>query len=176
MSDKKTIWSVIAGILSSVFAFLGIVSCCGMPILAGVLATLGIGASQLSFFAEYKGLFIAFAIVSLIYGFYQAYFKKGKSCCASSDTKEKAKKNSVLPKVFLWIGTIITLLVLFMETPENAGPETSKCCPSQVSNPCGSGSNTENSACCPSSSESQQPSEGCCSTQQEKVQESCCGN
>ena len=38
MSDKKTIWSVIAGILSSVFAFLGIVSCCGMPILAGVLA------------------------------------------------------------------------------------------------------------------------------------------
>ena len=32
MSDKKTIWSVIAGILSSVFAFLGIVSCCGMPI------------------------------------------------------------------------------------------------------------------------------------------------
>lgn len=49
MSDKKTIWSVIAGILSSVFAFLGIVSCCGMPILAGVLAALGIGASQLSF-------------------------------------------------------------------------------------------------------------------------------
>ena len=118
MSDKKTIWSVIAGILSSVFAFLGIVSCCGMPILAGVLAALGIGASQLSFFAEYKGLFIAFAIVSLIYGFYQAYFKKGKSCCASSDTKEKAKKKSVLPKVFLWIGTIITLLVLFIETPE----------------------------------------------------------
>ena len=54
MSDKKTIWSVIAGILSSVFAFLGIVSCCGMPILAGVLAALGIGASQLSFFADEK--------------------------------------------------------------------------------------------------------------------------
>ena len=176
MSDKKTIWSVIAGILSSVFAFLGIVSCCGMPILAGVLAALGIGASQLSFFAEYKGLFIAFAIVSLIYGFYQAYFKKGKSCCASSDTKEKAKKKSVLPKVFLWIGTIITLLVLFIETPENAVSKTSKCCPSQVSNPCGSGCNTENSACCPSSSESQQPSGGCCSTQQEKIQESCRGN
>ena len=63
-----------------------------------------------------------------------------------------------------------------METPENAGSKTSECCPSQVSNPCGSGCNTENSACCPSSSESQQPSGGCCSTQQEKVQESCCGN
>lgn len=45
MSNTKTIWSVIAGLLSSVFAFLGIVSCCGMPILAGVLTALGIGAS-----------------------------------------------------------------------------------------------------------------------------------
>lgn len=140
------------------------------------IGSIGHWSLTTKFFAEYKGLFIAFAIVSLIYGFYQAYFKKGKSCCASSDTKEKAKKKSVLPKVFLWIGTIITLLVLFMETPENAGLETSKCCPSQVSNPCGSRCNTENSACCSSSSESQQPSGGCCSTQQEKVQESCCDN
>lgn len=54
MSNTKTIWSVIAGLLSSVFAFLGIVSCCGMPILAGVLAALGIGASQLSFFVEFR--------------------------------------------------------------------------------------------------------------------------
>lgn len=173
MSDKKTIGSVIAGVLSSVFAFLGIVSCCGMPILAGVLAALGIGASQLSFFAEYKGLFIAFAILSLIYGFYQAYFKKGKSCCVSSDTKEKAKKKSVLPKVFLWIGTIITLLVLFMETPENAASE---CCPSQVLNSCDSECNIENSGCCSSSSESQQTSGECCSTQQKEIQENCCSN
>ena len=60
MSDKKTIWSVIAGILSSVFAFLGIVSCCGMPILAGVLAALGIGASQLKFFCGIQGIVYCF--------------------------------------------------------------------------------------------------------------------
>ena len=66
MSNKKTVWSTVAGILSSVLAFLGIVSCCGMPILAGILAAFGIGASQLSFFAEYRGWFIGFAIVSLL--------------------------------------------------------------------------------------------------------------
>lgn len=36
MSNKKTVWSTVAGILSSVLAFLGIVSCCGMPILASI--------------------------------------------------------------------------------------------------------------------------------------------
>ena len=63
MSNKKTVWSTVAGILSSVLAFLGIVSCCGMPILAGIFAALGIGASQLSLFAEYRGWFIGFTLV-----------------------------------------------------------------------------------------------------------------
>ena len=67
MNRKKTIWSGITGVLASVLAFWGVVSCCGMPIIAGILATLGIGASQLSFFAEYKGWFIVFAVISLIY-------------------------------------------------------------------------------------------------------------
>ena len=63
MDKKKTIWSGITGVVASVLAFLGVVSCCGMPIIAGILATVGIGASQLSFFAEYRGWFIAFAII-----------------------------------------------------------------------------------------------------------------
>ena len=50
MNQRKTIWATVAGIFSSILAFLGVVSCCGMPILAGILATLGIGASQLRFF------------------------------------------------------------------------------------------------------------------------------
>jgi hypothetical protein len=175
MNKKKTIWSGITGVVASVLAFLGVVSCCGMPIIAGILATLGIGASQLSFFAEYKGWFIAFAIISLIYGFYQAYFKGTKSCCASSDSETKEKKKSVLPKVFLWIGTIITLVALFTETPESSGSSASGCCPSQVSSSCTSGCNTENSGCCPISG-NQQDAGKCCSSQQETIQENCCGN
>ena len=51
---------MIASVISPLLALLGVISCCGLPILAGILATLGIGASQLSFFAEYKGWFIGF--------------------------------------------------------------------------------------------------------------------
>lgn len=49
MDKKKTIWSGITGVVASVLAFLGVVSCCGMPIIAGILATVGIGASQVLF-------------------------------------------------------------------------------------------------------------------------------
>ncbi|MDO5421134.1 MAG: hypothetical protein Q4F50_13885 [Bacteroides sp.] len=102
--------------------------------------------------------------------------RKGKVVVLHLIQKKMQKKKSILPKVFLWIGTIITLLVLFIQAPKNAASETSECCSSQVSNSCGSGCNTENSGCCPSSSESQQTSGECCSTQQEDIQESCCGN
>lgn len=57
MGKSGTIWSMIASVISPLLALLGVISCCGLPILAGILATLGIGASQLSFFAEYKGWF-----------------------------------------------------------------------------------------------------------------------
>lgn len=176
MDRRKTIWSGITGAIASVLAFLGVVSCCGMPILAGGLAALGIGASQLSFFAEYKGWFIAFAIIALIYGFYQAYFRSAKNCCASSsesDTKEK--KRSILPKVFLWIGTFITLAALFTATPENSDASASGCCPSQVSSSCTSGCKTDSSACCATSG-NQQYTGTCCSSQQETIRKSCCGD
>ena len=89
MNQRKTIWATVAGIFSSILAFLGVVSCCGMPILAGILATLGIGASQLRFFAEYRGWFISFAILSLLVGFRQAYFKKPGGCGCATDNEKK---------------------------------------------------------------------------------------
>ena len=84
MGKSGTIWSMIASVISPLLALLGVISCCGLPILAGILATLGIGASQLSFFAEYKGWFIGFAIISLLFGFYQVYFKKETCGCGTN--------------------------------------------------------------------------------------------
>lgn len=102
-----------AGILSSVLAFLGIVSCCGMPILAGILAAFGIGASQLSFFAEYRGWFIGFAIVSLLFGFYQSYFRSC-ACCGnnSEEAKRKKARSIAIQRAFLWIGAMIVVALL----------------------------------------------------------------
>lgn len=176
MNKKKTIWSGITGVIASVLAFLGVVSCCGMPIIAGILATVGIGASQLSFFAEYRGWFIAFAIVSLIYGFYQAYFKK-KSCCCSKDTSEQQPKSSgIMPKIFLWAGAVITALALFMETPESGASDSSGCCPAQATDCCGAEFTTETgTGCCQSATESI-PQSSCCPSQVPAPEEECCGN
>lgn len=175
MNKKRSFWSGITGLIASVLAFLGVVSCCGMPLIAGLLATAGIGASQLNFFAEYKGWFIAFAIVSLIYGFYQAYFKGAKSCCASSNDNAKNKKRAVLPIIFLWLGTIVTLLSLFMETPENTNASSSGCCPTQSPTTCTSQDNTQNPACC-SPRANQTETKTCGSSLPENRPMSGCGN
>lgn len=176
MNKKKTIWSGITGVIASVLAFLGVVSCCGMPIIAGILATVGIGASQLSFFAEYRGWFIAFAIVSLIYGLHQAYFKK-KSCCCTEDASEQSQKGSgTVSKIFLWIGAVITALALFMETPESDTSNSSGCCPVEETECCGEAITTESdTGCCQAKADSVAQS-SCCPSQVTVSAEECCGN
>lgn len=113
----KSILSTVASVLSSVLAFLGIVSCCGMPVVAGILATLGIGASQLDFLSEYREWFIVCAVGFLLYGFYSAYFKKSDncSCCSANNDNElrKRKRSTLIQRSILWLGTIITIAVLF---------------------------------------------------------------
>lgn len=128
MNKLKTIGSTVVGVFSSVLAFLGLVTCCCLPILAGILASIGIGASQLSFFAEYRIYFIALAILSLLFGYYQLYFKKQKNCCDSTGNDLSEKRNSCctdqveekqnrpksqkFQKIFLWIGTVIVAATL----------------------------------------------------------------
>lgn len=153
MSKKSVIGTTSVGILSSLLAFLGVVSCCGLPILAGVLAWLGIGASQLSFFAEYRPIFIGVAIVALLFGFWQVYFKKKASycettsCCGASDTKEGnlKPKSNLFQKIFLWIGAIVIALMLILgernapaeQTNGSLAPQiqlqeqSSGCCPAE---------------------------------------------
>ena len=113
MGKSGTIWSMIASVISPLLALLGVISCCGLPILAGILATLGIGASQLSFFAEYKGWFIGFAIISLLFGFYQVYFKKETCGCGTNVSETNLKRRSKsksFQKFFLWLGVAILVL------------------------------------------------------------------
>ena len=153
MSKKSIIGTTSVGILSSVLAFLGVVSCCGLPILAGVLAWLGIGATQLSFFAEYRPIFIGVAIVALLFGFWQVYFKKRSSCCgatsccgtADKQEQEAKPKSQLFQKIFLWIGAIVIALMLILGE-QNAPAE----------------SQTQPSGCCPTAPAPQPQPSGCC--------------
>lgn len=141
MSKNKSIWASIVGVLTSILAFLGIVSCCGMPIIAGVLSLLGIGASQLSFFAEYKWWFIVLSIVCLTWGFVQLYGKKNSCCCScGTDNSNKDTKSSkqLVAKIFLWIGTLLTAFVIIYNLSAGTSPSDS-CCSEESSIPVQSG-------------------------------------
>lgn len=160
MGKSGTIWSMIASVISPLLALLGVISCCGLPILAGILATLGIGASQLSFFAEYKGWFIGFAIISLLFGFYQVYFKKETCGCGTnvSETNLKRRSKSKSFQKFLWLGVAILVFVLFIGNKNQTVQSN------------------ESGGCCPANTQSVQPEEKkCCGTQpQPEQEESCC--
>lgn len=90
MSKSKIIGATSVGIASSLFASLGFVTCCGFPIIAGLLSAVGIGASQLSFLAQYQEYFLLFAILSLGFGFYNLYFKQDSSSCGCSGSTEES--------------------------------------------------------------------------------------
>ncbi len=96
MSKFKMIGATSVGILSSLLASLGFITCCGFPILAGVLSAVGIGTSQLSFFAEYQEYFLLFAIISLLFGFWSFYFKSksASSCCAPQNDASSSCSDS----------------------------------------------------------------------------------
>jgi len=121
MTKTKQVTTVVVGLLTSLLAFLGIVSCCGLPLIATFLAWLGIGASQLSFFSEYKSVFTTTAIIALIYGFYTVYIQKKAdksidfsncndeneaNCCSSQG------KSNHLVKILLWI-SVVALITTF---------------------------------------------------------------
>lgn len=149
MSKKSVIGTTSVGVFSSILAFLGVVSCCGMPIVAGVLAWLGIGASQLSFFAEYRPVFIGIAIVALLFGFWQVYFKKPSACCATTtnsccgaSAKDEKPKSNIVQKIFLWVGAIVIIAMFFMGNRSESAPEANSLAPAvQIQ--------SEQPSCCP---------------------------
>ena len=183
MSNKKTIWSGIVGIFSSILAFLGVVTCCGMPLVAGVLATFGIGASQLEFFAAYRWWFVAIAVVALIIGFYQSYFRRCDCGCGNGNAEDarKRKRAVTVQRIFLWIGVAAVAFAIFSGNPRSA--DSQPCCTenSQVEpSPCCGQSRTDTDnapACCGSSTSNSGNAGDCCGAASEPAP-SCnsCGN
>ncbi len=182
MNKKKLVTTSLVGLLSSVLAFLGIIGCCGFPLLAAFLAWFGIGASQLSFFSEYQHLFTGIAIVALIYGFYTVYFKQTSSentndCCTAEgqiDGDElscctPSKGSGKVAKIMLWIGVVAVLSTFFMDRGNSqASVAEQGCCPVDVVEPVVE--KPVSNSCCPgpSSEEAEQD--------QAPEKTSCCRN
>lgn len=123
--------STITGFGAAFLAVLGSITCCGAPIAAGILASVGIGASRLEFLNAIQPYLIAIAVFLLGIGFYKLYFRKNTSCC------DPASKNSTSPsnkrsKIFLWVITIFTLGMLIYTSKTNSTAAEKSCCPTPI--------------------------------------------
>ncbi len=120
--------STITGFGASLLAILGSITCCGAPIAAGILASVGIGASQLELLNTIQPYLIGIALFSLAIGFYRLYFKKQTSCCGTDSESSKPASNTK-SKLFLWIVTIFTLGMLIYTNNTNTPSSPESCCP-----------------------------------------------
>lgn len=124
MGKKKLVTGSIVGLLSSMLALLGMISTCGFPIIAALLAFFGIGASQLSFLSEYQTLFTILAIIALLYGFYTIYFKKIEGINSGNCNKIESQrtgtscesnfKSKWLAKTMLWLAAFAVVVTFFI--------------------------------------------------------------
>jgi formate hydrogenlyase subunit 3/multisubunit Na+/H+ antiporter MnhD subunit len=143
MQNKK---SSLAGAGAAILAALGTITCCGAPIIAGILATVGIGASQLEFLNRLQPYLIGIAILSILVGFYRLYFKKSSTCCGSESETKSNKKS----KIFLWIVSAFILVMLAYTLKTKSENTTSTCCPAPMEQDqqekidCSSGCNKKN--------------------------------
>lgn len=132
MSKKTSIISV----FGSMLAGLGLLTCCGTPILVSILSVVGIGASQLEFFAKNQEIFLFISLLSLLIGFYQVYFKnKNSSCCSSQPAQEKKIISSKSSKIMLWSSSLIVIIVLILSFNKDNKSEVGDkiCCPIEKS-------------------------------------------
>jgi hypothetical protein len=123
--------STITGFGAALLAILGSITCCGAPIAAGILASVGIGASQLEFLNNMQPYLIGIALVSLAIGFYRLYFKKQTSCCGTDSESSKPASNTK-SKLFLWIVTIFIIGMHIYTNNTNTTSSTESCCPAPI--------------------------------------------
>ena len=125
MGKSGTIWSMIASVISPLLALLGVISCCGLPILAGILATLGIGASQLSFLQSIKVGLLALPSSPYSLAFIKFISKRNlwmwNECFRNKS--EKTFQIKVFQKFFLWLGVAILVFVLFIGNKKSNSPK-----------------------------------------------------
>lgn len=161
--------STFAGFGAALLAVLGSITCCGAPIAAGILASVGIGASQLQFLNSIQPYLIAVALFSLAIGFYRLYFKKNTSCCGPNpgETQPSNKKS----KIFLWIVSIFTIGMLIYTNKSSQATE-GDCCPqpAEETSCCTSSSSLNSQASCGSSCGAQAPVQ----IATKEIQSSCC--
>lgn len=152
---KAKIISVLSSIGALIWGCLG--GSCGLACVAGgccggyaVFGFLGLSSSTLTILGKLTPVFLALTVLSLAYAFYVAYKPKPAECCSESSNStsgscctEKKKPSFFKSKTFLWITTVMCLIMwvyplVFSNNTNNL--DAALCCPS---------ANDTTVACCP---------------------------
>jgi len=94
------------GILGAIAA----TSCCVLPLALTFLGVSGAWMGNLRALAPYQPFFLALAIASLGFGFYQVYWKP-RTACENGDACAKPLPNRFV-KAGLWLGTLIVVIAV----------------------------------------------------------------
>jgi len=89
---------------------LGASACCVLPLALTLLGVGGAWMANLRAMAPYQPFFLALAVVSLGYGFYQVYWKPGTACTGGEACAKPLPNRFV--KTGLWLGTFIVVVAL----------------------------------------------------------------
>lgn len=97
-------WFAAGGVLGALLAS----SCCIVPLVLISLGISGAWIGSLTALEPYKPIFIGFAIVFIVGGFWQVYLRKPEPC---EDGTLCARPHAArITKAALWISTILVLL------------------------------------------------------------------
>jgi len=94
------------GILGAI----GATACCVLTLALTLLGVGGAWMANLRALAPYQPFFLALAIASLGFGFYQVYWKP-KTACENGDVCAKPLPNRFV-KTGLWTGTVIVVIAV----------------------------------------------------------------
>ena len=149
-----SIFSSIGALISGCFG-----GACGIACLAGgccgsfaIFGVIGISGSSLAFMQKLTPVFLIITIASLAYAFWVVYKPKPKTCCSpveepcnqSSCCSKPKKVSFIKSKSFLWITTIICVVMWTYPLLKNTTNDSDSCC--DINN------NSNAQTCCLSSS------------------------
>jgi hypothetical protein len=161
-SKIVSIFSSIGALISGCFG-----GACGVACLAGgccgsyaLFGFIGISGSGLAFMQKLTPVFLILTIVSLGYAFYVAYKPKPKPCCTNTNgtpdqapcCSKPAKKSFLKSKSFLWITTVICLVMWTYPYIFKSSSKSASCCDvdSRKKTEICCNSNNQSVNCCPS--------------------------
>ncbi|QZT38080.1 hypothetical protein K5X82_04065 [Halosquirtibacter xylanolyticus] len=127
MKMNKSLKVTFMAVVTAVMSAMGLITCCGFPLLVSLLAWVGIGTTQFEFFSEYQNIFIIFSFFSILYGFKLVYFRKKQesSCCT------KRSRNTIT-KILLWCSLIGLVYLVGSKIQKPTASAENNCCSSTV--------------------------------------------